>query len=106
MNKYRNRPTVVEGLRFDSKAEARRWMELKLLEKAGEIHGLTRQVSWPLIVEGAVITHYRSDFEYFDQDGKRIVEDLKSPASITPVYRLKRKLMKAVWGVTIREVSA
>lgn len=105
MRKYRNVPTVVDGMRFDSKAEARRWAELQLLQKAGEIHGLERQVSYVLEVNGEIITRYRADFTYRLQDGSITVEDVKSPATARlTAFVIKSRLMHAVKSITVRVV--
>lgn len=106
IRKYRNVPTVVDGFRFDSKAEARRWGELKLFDRAGAIRDLQRQVTYELPVNGEIVCRYRADFIYWKPDGHLVVEDVKSRASMTPLYRLKKKLMKAIWGITISEVQA
>ena len=87
---------------YPSKAEAARGAELALLERAGVICNLKRQVRYPLVVNGVRIGEYRSDFEYDDlQTGKHVVEDTKGFA--TPTYRLKRLLMRACWGIEIQE---
>lgn len=102
MNKYRNKKTEVDGIVFDSKKEARRFSELKLLERANEILGLECQVKYPLIVNGSVVASYIADFVYRDNRKNRvIVEDCKGVR--TPVYRLKAKLMKALHGIEIFE---
>ena len=110
-SKFRNRKTEVDGIRFDSKHEAERWSELKILEKANQIRDLQRQVPFELIpaqkengrvVERAV--KYYADFVYFDHDGNLVVEDAKSPITKTDVYKLKRKMMKAFKGIEIKEV--
>lgn len=99
-SKYRAIPTYVGDIRFDSKAEARRWEQLLLLEKAGHIRALERQVPYACEVNGKLICTYIADFRY--QEGTQtIVEDKK--AVRTPVYRLKRKLVKALYGITILE---
>jgi hypothetical protein len=101
--KYRNQPTEIDGIRFDSKREAHRWLQLKLEEKAGRITNLRRQVAYGLAVNGEHICKYIADFTYV-RDGETVVEDVKSPASRTDVYMLKRRLMAAVHGITISEV--
>lgn len=98
--KYRNSPTAVEGIKFDSKAEARRWVELRAMEAAGAITALRRQVSFPIRVNGVLICRYRADFVYVE-NGSRVVEDVKGMK--TAAYRLKFKLMKAIFGITILE---
>lgn len=105
-SKYRAVPTVVDGIRFASKKEARRWQVLRLLEKAGEIIGLERQKKYNLCVNGYLIAIYISDFRYVPcnhrQEGEGwIVEDVKGFK--TPEYKLKKKLMKAIYGIEIRE---
>ena len=113
MSKYRNKPTIIDGIRFDSKKEANRYQELKLLEKSGEIRGLRHHNRWPIIVNGAKICDYESDFDYHlrylelgDSYGWSLeIEDVKSEHTRKlPVYRLKKKLMLAVHGIEIREV--
>lgn len=104
VRKFRNEPTTVNGVRFDSRKEAARWGELVLLEAAGLIANLERQVRFPLIVNGVEVCVYIADFVYSEAGG-RVVEDVKSAHTRRlPVYRLKAKLMLAVCGITIREV--
>lgn len=75
--KLGNRHVTVDGEKFDSRLEAGRWQTLRLLERAGEISDLRRQVRFPLLVQGIEIGHYTADFVYLDRDGKRIIEDAK-----------------------------
>lgn len=105
MNKYRNVPTVVDGITFASKREAKRYAELKLLEKAKQIRGLELQPKFPCIVDGKKVCTYIADFGYWEGEG-HTVEDVKSPASArNPTYRLKKKLVEALYpGTTITEV--
>lgn len=100
--KYRNIPTVVDGIRFASKREAKRYSELKLMEKAGEILGLECQPRFKLIVNSRPIATYVADFTYRFRNGLTIVEDVKGVK--TAVYSLKKKLMLAIYGIAIREV--
>lgn len=112
-NKYHAKPVtrVIDGktVRFDSKHEAERWDELRLLERAGKIEHLARQQSYDLIptqrIDGEVMRKvtYRADFAYF-QDGKLVVEDAKSPATRTREYIIKRKLMAMIYGIVVKEV--
>ncbi len=99
--KYRAIPTVIDGKKFASKKEAKRYTELKILNQIGEIHGLRLQVSFSLEVNGFHVCRYVADFVYFDKSGNKIVEDVKG--FLTPQYKLKRKLMKAVFGIEIKE---
>ena len=102
--KYSNTPVVVDGYRFASKAEAKRYGELKLLEKAGKISGLTLQPRYKLEVHGMKICDYVGDFYYFTKTSHQVAEDVKGIR--TPVYRLKKKLMKAIYGIDIVEIEA
>ena len=109
MSKYRNMKITADGLTFDSRKEYFRWHELSLLEKAGVISGLQRQVRYELLpsqkVDGKVVerpVHYIADFVY-QEDGQTVVEDIKPPATKTPVYVVKRKLMLQKHGIRIRE---
>ena len=107
-SKYRNRKVTVDGLTFDSAKEARRWKELCLLERAGTISDLRRQVKYELIpsqrVNGKVAERavtYAADFVYME-DGQTVVEDAKGVR--TKEYIIKRKLMLHVHGIRVREV--
>jgi len=104
-SKFGNEPTVVDGLRFASKAEARRYGWLKIAQMAGEISELECQPRFPLRVDGALICTYVADFRYRDRAGSVVVEDVKSDPTRTPVYRIKIKLLKALHGVDIVEVA-
>ena len=99
-SKYRNRKTVVDGLVFDSKKEARRWQELQLMEGSGRVTGLMRQVRYDFVVNGVKLGFYKADFVYYDY-GELVVEDVKGMK--TPVYNLKKKLMSACHGIDIIE---
>lgn len=81
-----------------------RYVELTLLEKAKAIQDLKTQVSFPLIPKskyGREIK-YVADFTYYE-DGKLVVEDTKSLATKTPVYRLKKRLMAEKYNIVIKE---
>jgi hypothetical protein len=106
--KYKNRTVTIGGEKFDSAKEARRYGELALLEKAGHISDLKRQVKYELIPSqkeyGKVVERpctYVADFVY-TYDGKTVVEDTKGFR--TKDYIIKRKLMLYVHGIRIREV--
>lgn len=95
MSKYNNKKTIVDGIAFDSKKEAYRYEELKILEKANIIKNLARQVPFELIPKqrGERAVRYIADFVYIDtKTGNIIVEDVKGFK--TDVYKLKRKLFK------------
>lgn len=118
--KYRNRKVERDGMTFDSKKEYNRWVELSLMEKAGEISELQRQVKLTLIPpqrepdiigkrggvkKGKLLEHevsYIADFVYRDRGGKWIVEDTKG--FHTKDYVLKRKMLLFLWGIKITEL--
>ncbi len=101
MNKYRNIPTTIDGVTFASKKEARRYQELKLMQKANAITELTLQPVFPIEVNGQKICKYLADFQY-RENGELVVEDAKGV--LTPAYRLKKKLVKALHGIEVKEV--
>lgn len=107
MSKYHNKKLTVDGQTFDSGKEYRRFRELCLLERAGQIAGLQRQVKFELLpaqrIDGKVVERacsYVADFVY-TEDGQQVVEDAKGMR--TQEYRLKRKLMLYIHGIRIRE---
>ena len=103
MSKYRNKRTMVDGIWFHSAAEARRWSELKLLERAGEINSLERQRIFPLHANGNVeVCKYIADFAYRTRNGDFIIEDVKGVR--TSEYRIKKKWMAAL-GFPITEIG-
>jgi hypothetical protein len=102
MTKYHAQRTKVGDITFASKAEARRYEELVILQYAGVISALTLQPIFHLSVNGVKIGKYIADFQYY-QDGKIITEDVKGVR--TPVYNLKKKLVKALYGVDILETK-
>ena len=98
--KYKNHPTEVDGITFASKREAERYKELKLLEKGKAITNLQLQVSFDLIVKGHKICRYVADFVYSEKCVQK-VEDCKGVR--TRDYILKKKLMKAIHGIEVKE---
>lgn len=114
--KYRAKPTYVHGVRFASKAEARRYQELLLLGKVGVLRNLELQPRFPIMVNGIRVADYVGDFRYeleemrFNEGGLDgrcwtewidVVEDVKGMK--TPMYRLKKKMVEAQYGIQIRE---
>lgn len=93
-NKFGAKRTVRDGITFHSKAEADRWSELCLLEKAGVVRNLERQVKFPLKVNGQLIATYYADFVYFEGE-RSITEDKKGHR--TREYIMKRKLFEALY---------
>lgn len=110
-HKYRAKRVEINGERFDSKKEARRWGELQLLQRAGKIRNLERQKAFPIVINGSPVKirsagypngramKYLADFVYFE-DNKRVVEDSKGQD--TPVSKIKRALVEAIYGVEIK----
>ena len=105
-SKYKNKKVVVDGIKFDSQKEARRYQELKLLERSGAISVLRLQ--HPIILfekskYGRAIK-YVADFTYI-KDGKLVVEDVKSAFTRkNPVYRLKKRIVAEKYDIEIQEV--
>ena len=124
--KYNATKVTIDGHTFDSRKEANRYLELKLLERAGEISDLRLQVEYELIPNQYATEErygkngrrlkdkeillerkccYVADFVYTDnRTGETVVEDTKSEATRTPEYIIKRKLLLAKYGIRIREV--
>lgn len=103
-NKFGAVRTEVQGRTFDSKAEATRYVELRLLEDAKEIRDLECQPRFPLVVNGIHCGEYRADFGYVTKAGEHVTEDVKSLATKTQAYRLKAKLVGALYGIKIVEI--
>lgn len=109
-SKFGNMKTVVDGITFDSRHEAKRYCELKILERGKEIRDLQRQVKFELVPtirkDGKVVHRaisYYADFVYIDnRTGEKIVEDAKGYK--TDVYRMKKKMMLDKYGIDIKEV--
>lgn len=103
--KYNNRKTQVGNDVFDSAAEAQRWTDLQLLQKAGRIRGLERQVRYelaPAVVLGGrkkPALRYVADFCYWQADAL-VVEDAKGV--VTPMFRVKQHLMKHIHGIEVK----
>jgi hypothetical protein len=105
MRKYRNKPTVVDGYKFLSMLEAKRYRELKLMEKSGEVADLEVHPRFPLFVGAHHICTYEADFRYTDvKRGTIHIEDTKGVR--TALFILKKKLMKACLGLEVQEVRA
>jgi len=108
-NKYNARKVSVDGITFDSVAEARRYGELKMIEKAGGLMHLVLQPRYDIIMNGIKCGFYKADFQYWKIDlgpgglNGSVVEDVKGMP--TPMYRLKKKLVEAYYGITITEIK-
>lgn len=129
-SKYRNVKQTIDGIEFDSKREAQRYQQLKLMQHSGQIRDLRwqpRYVLFALVLEHAdvrdanagaisqrrhVVCEYIADFDYLAAQDvlgrvvwRTVVEDVKSPATRRKeVYRLKRKLFEAQYGIQIQEM--
>jgi hypothetical protein len=101
-SKYHAVPTVIDGIRFASKAEAKRYQELKLAQSVGAISDLELQPRYRLHVNGWKLGEYRGDFRYRNSEGQTVVEDVKG--MLTPMYRWKKKHVAAEYGVDVVEV--
>lgn len=101
-NKYGNKKTIVDNITFASKREATRYAELKLLVRAREIFNLKLQPRFPIVVKNFKICTYIADFQYLKLgDDIEIVEDVKGVR--TKEFVIKKKLMKAVYGIEVLE---
>lgn len=103
MTKYHNIKTVVNGITFDSKREAFYYNLYRKLEKAKEIFSLQRQIPYVFKFNDKKIFTYKADFQYTDSDGKTHVIDVKGV--LTPVFRLKKKLIEAQHNIEIEIVK-
>jgi len=116
-SKYNATKTVIDGIKFDSKKEAGRYSELKLRERCRVISNLELQPRYDVIVNGQKICYYKADFRYFDNEkGAEVVEDVKAMPKTAKaikafrgtgawrIYRIKKKLVEALYGIEIREV--
>ena len=118
-SKYHSKKFSIDGETFDSEKEFRRWQELKILERAGQISDLRRQVPFEVIPDqrepdvigprggirkGRILERkavYIADFVYKDTNGQEVVEDVKGMR--TKDYTLKRKLMLLNYGIRVLE---
>jgi len=102
--KYGNVPTEAsDGTKCASKKEAERYSELLLRQKAGKIRNLRPHPSWELIVNRVLIGKYTADASYW-RNGVFVVEDVKQPHTRTQAYKLRVKLLKALYGIEVTEV--
>ena len=112
--KYHNKKVVADGMKFDSKKEYQRFLELSLMQRGGYISDLQRQVKYILIpsqkIDGKVVERevsYKADFVYKDNTtGKTVVEDVKGykGGQAYALFKIKRKLMLFIKGIRIKEV--
>ena len=110
MSKYNSRKTVIDGITFDSKKEAKRYVELKKKQEEGEITDLRLQVPFELVPSFTIEIdgkkrkrrniRYIADFTYYE-NGQKVVEDVKGRK--TDIYKLKKKLFEYKFKQTIKE---
>ena len=110
MSKYNSRKTIIDGITFDSKKEAKRYVELKNKQDEGEITDLRLQVPFELVPSFTIEIdgkkrkrrniRYIADFAYYE-NGQKVVEDVKGRK--TEIYKLKKKLFEYKYNVTIKE---
>lgn len=113
-SKFKNQKVVIDGFKFDSKKEGKRYCDLKILQRAGQIEDLRMQVSFELMAgvkfenekRKKPAMKYIADFVYVDMEtGLQVVEDVKSLATRKlAAYRQKKHLMMSVHGIEIQEV--
>lgn len=102
--KWRNQKVQVDGYTFDSKREAQYYAELRLREKAGEITKIVVHPPYALIVNGLIVGKYTPDFQFLENERVRVI-DVKSPASKTEAYQLRKRVFEAVHGLHVEEVA-
>lgn len=97
-HKYGAKPVVIDGVRFASHAEGRRYVALKMLERVGQITNLELQPAFPIIVNGIKVAVWKGDFAFFDGNRRRVI-DVKGFS--TPLFKLKRRLVEALYSIQI-----
>ncbi len=109
-NLYGAQKVEIDGIKFDSQAEGKRYIQLKALEKAGEIVDLRIQVEFQILPAQDKFgkkerpVKYVCDFSYRDRNGVHVVEDVKSAPTKTREYIIKRKMLLFFHGIIVREV--
>lgn len=104
MSKYSAKKCEIDGIKFDSLAEGRRYSLLKALQANGNISALACHPKFPVDIDQKWIFTYKADFSYYDEELKRkVIEDVKGIE--TTVFRLKKKLVEAIYGIEIKIVK-
>jgi hypothetical protein len=104
-SKFNNRKVEFDGHTFDSQAEAGRYFALAIRQREGEITELECHPVYRLEVNGQLIGRYTPDFSYrIAETGAVVVEDVKSKPTKTEAYGLRKRLMKAIYGISVVEV--
>jgi hypothetical protein len=105
-NKHNAKRVTVDGIAYASQAEANRHQELLQRERAGEIRDIELQPKYRIYLNGVYICTYIADYRYVViADGRVVIEDVKSPSTRTAVYKLKKKLVEAQYGISIQEIE-
>ena len=94
---------TIDGVTFDSLAEAKRWCDLRTLEKNNLVHRLERQVRYDFIINGVNCGFYKADFRYVNDKGETVVEDVKGMRLSN--FAIKAKLMRALYGIVVQEIG-
>ena len=103
-HKYFATRTEVDGIWFDSKAEGKKYSELVILQRVGKIANLKVHPVFPIIVNEIKICDFIPDFSFMDlEKGEPVILDVKSRPTLTPMYRLKKKLFIALYRRTVTE---
>jgi hypothetical protein len=96
---------TIDGIVFASKRQAKRYVQLKTLEKSGVISHLEREPEFKVSINGHHYCRYRADFAYF-HDGKRVIEDVKSSGTAKDAaYRLRKRAAELQFFIQVREVG-
>lgn len=110
-NKYRNKITIANGIKFHSKKEAGRYLELKMMERANLIKGLELQKRYDIMLNGEKLCSYIADFFYYKNElnfpgtWKPVVEDVKGMkrGAAYQMFKLKKALMKIIYNIEVLE---
>lgn len=102
-NKFKAKKCSEDGFKFDSLRERKRYLELKFLQGKGTISELTVHPVYAFTYEGKIFCKMLPDFRYME-NGEIVIEDVKSKATITTVYRLKKKMLKLWYGLDVKEI--
>lgn len=102
-NKFNAKKVELDGFKFDSRGEMLHYCKLKDLERSGEIENLELHPAYKMIINNRLVCKMIPDFRY-EKEGRIVIEDFKSKATITRAYRIKKKLLAALYNIEIKEV--
>jgi hypothetical protein len=100
-SKYNATKIIIDGIKFDSKKEGKYYRELKAMKASGKILSFALQFVFQVTINGINICKYRADFKVLYPDNRAEIWDVKGFK--TPVYRLKKKMVEAQYGIKIIE---